>query len=200
MKQLFFLLCLLCISFNGNAKSFIKIGKDSTVVCEYSNGNLWQFKALKDKIIGATVYEHADEGGKHYQLIVFIQNISQKSFTIFPNESISAKIVDPYKGIFVDMRIFTSTEYLNKISRRANWGIIPYQISSDVNSILLNQPERDMANNRATINIGYLKAETLHPNESIFGYMNIKREKGNIMKISINIENEPYDFFWGIVD
>ncbi len=34
---------------------------------------------------------------------------------------------------------------------------------------------------------GYLKKTTIHPSEGIFGYMNVKREKGKSMRVVIPI-------------
>ena len=41
---------------------------------------------------------------------------------------------------------------------------------------------------------GYLKKNTIHPNEGIVGYMNIKRKKGNILTINIPINGNVYSF------
>ena len=44
-----------------------------------------------------------------------------------------------------------------------------------------------MTDERVTKEQGYLKKNTIHPNEGIVGYMNIKRKKGNILTINIPI-------------
>ena len=45
---------------------------------------------------------------------------------------------------------------------------------------------------------GYLKKTTIYPNEGIVGYMNIKRKKGNAMKVWIPIEKNRFSFDWDV--
>jgi len=45
---------------------------------------------------------------------------------------------------------------------------------------------------------GYLKKTTVHPNEGIIGYMNIKRKKGKILTINIPINGYVYSFDWDV--
>lgn len=51
-----------------------------------------------------------------------------------------------------------------------------------------------MTDERVTKEQGYLKKNTIHPNEGIVGYMNIKRKKGNILTINIPINGNVYSF------
>ncbi len=55
-----------------------------------------------------------------------------------------------------------------------------------------------MNDERATKEQGYLKITTIHPNEGIIGYMNIKRKKGNILIINIPINGNTYSFEWSV--
>lgn len=45
---------------------------------------------------------------------------------------------------------------------------------------------------------GYLKKTTIYPNEGIVGYKNIKRKKGNAMKVWIPIEKNRFSFDWDV--
>lgn len=51
-----------------------------------------------------------------------------------------------------------------------------------------------MADERITKEQGYLKKNTIHLNEGIVGYMNIKRKKGHILTIKIPINGYVYSF------
>lgn len=51
-----------------------------------------------------------------------------------------------------------------------------------------------MADERVTKEQGYLKKNTIHPNEGIVGYMNIKRKKGHFLTINIPINGCMYSF------
>ena len=45
---------------------------------------------------------------------------------------------------------------------------------------------------------GYLKINTIHPNEAIIGYLNIKRKRGTTMTINIPINGQVYSFDWDV--
>ena len=45
---------------------------------------------------------------------------------------------------------------------------------------------------------GYLKKNTIHPNEGIEGYMNIKRKKGHTLTINIPVDGNLYSFTWDV--
>lgn len=45
---------------------------------------------------------------------------------------------------------------------------------------------------------GYLKKTTIHPNEILFGYMNIKRKKGKLQIVDIDIDNCKFCYIWDV--
>ena len=55
-----------------------------------------------------------------------------------------------------------------------------------------------MADDRNTKSQGYLKITTVHPGEGIIGYMNIKRKKGELMKVNIPVGGFEYKFDWDV--
>lgn len=55
-----------------------------------------------------------------------------------------------------------------------------------------------MENDRTTKEQGYLKKTTIHPNESIIGYMNIKRKKGSNLIINIPTNEYIHSFEWDV--
>ncbi len=55
-----------------------------------------------------------------------------------------------------------------------------------------------MDDDRNTKSQGYLKKTTIHPNEGILGYMNIKRKKGSSMTVYIPVDVNTYSFVWDI--
>ncbi|MDE6152497.1 MAG: hypothetical protein K2G12_11025, partial [Prevotella sp.] len=58
--------------------------------------------------------------------------------------------------------------------------------------------ESAMKNDRMLKEQGYLKTTTIHPGESIVGYMNIKRKKGDIVTVKIPVDNYVYYFDWDV--
>ena len=55
-----------------------------------------------------------------------------------------------------------------------------------------------MSDDKKTISQGYLKLTTIHPDEGIIGYMNIKYRKGVRLTINIPIEGNVYSFDWDV--
>jgi len=55
-----------------------------------------------------------------------------------------------------------------------------------------------MENDCAVKEQGYLKMNTVHPGESIVGYMNIKRKKGRVLTVSIPVNGHVYSFDWDV--
>lgn len=55
-----------------------------------------------------------------------------------------------------------------------------------------------MENDRTVKEQGYLKKTTIHPGESIVGYMNIKRKKGMILTVDIPVDGYTYSFDWDV--
>jgi hypothetical protein len=55
-----------------------------------------------------------------------------------------------------------------------------------------------MADDKKTISKGYLKINTIHPDEGIIGYMNIKRKKGSRMTVNIPVEGKVFSFDWDL--
>ena len=57
---------------------------------------------------------------------------------------------------------------------------------------------RMMLDDKKIISQGYLKQTTIHPNEGIIGYMNIKHRKGVHMTVNIPIEGQLFSFDWDV--
>ena len=55
-----------------------------------------------------------------------------------------------------------------------------------------------MSSDKKTISQGYLKMTTIHPDDGIIGYMNIKYKKGQQMTVNIPINGNVYSFDWDV--
>lgn len=55
-----------------------------------------------------------------------------------------------------------------------------------------------MSDDKKTISQGYLKMTTIHPDEGIIGYMNIKHWRGQRMTVNIPIGGEMFSFDWDV--
>ena len=58
--------------------------------------------------------------------------------------------------------------------------------------------EQQMKNDRVVREEGYLKKNTIYPDEAIVGFMNIKRKKGDVLKVEIPIDGELFYFIWDV--
>ncbi len=58
--------------------------------------------------------------------------------------------------------------------------------------------ENALLSERVAKNEGYLKKTTIYPVETICGYINIERRKGQSMTINVNINGAIYVFPWDI--
>lgn len=76
-----------------------------------------------------------------------------------------------------------------------------YAAASAANMAATNQMmtlSKMMSDDKKTISQGYLKLTTVHPDEGIIGYMNIKYRKGVRMCVKIPIEGQDFSFDWDI--
>lgn len=55
-----------------------------------------------------------------------------------------------------------------------------------------------MSEEKKTISQGYLKTNTIHPDEGILGYMNIKRKRGEAMTVYIMVSDDVFSFNWDV--
>lgn len=55
-----------------------------------------------------------------------------------------------------------------------------------------------MENDRTVKEQGYLKKTTVHPDESIVGYMNVKRKRGKVLTVYVPVDGHVYSFDWDV--
>ena len=57
---------------------------------------------------------------------------------------------------------------------------------------------KSMDNDRAIIEKGYLKQNTINPGDAIVGYMNIKHKKGKRLLVSLNFDDCEFSYLWDV--
>ena len=55
-----------------------------------------------------------------------------------------------------------------------------------------------MENDKKFKEQGYLRKTTIHPNEAIIGYINIKQKRGLTMTVNIPINEQVFSFNWDV--
>lgn len=72
-----------------------------------------------------------------------------------------------------------------------------YQANMAANMQLQTLGDR-MKNDRAVMEQGYLKLNSIHSGDAIIGYMNIKHKKGKQLLVSINIGARTFSYLWDV--
>lgn len=99
-------------------------------------------------------------------------------------------------GMAANSTSYVSTPYGGYTANTYNTGS-----AAIANMIATNQMiemDKQMKNDLAIKDEGYLKKNTIHPEEGIIGYMFVKRQKGKTMDVIIPINNTSYRYRWNI--
>lgn len=100
-----------------------------------------------------------------------------------------------YQTSYVPTRGYGGYTYLQPVTT------YNYAAASQANMLMTDQMMimgKQMENDRKIREEGYLKKTTIHSGEGIYGYMNIKRVKGNSMCIVVPINGTDYVFNWNV--
>lgn len=197
---------LVCASMNLNAQTFFSEENDTTVMSEYNDGLQWAYRQIGDFVVGMTNYVVKDEYGKNYQIQIFIKNLGDTPVTFDPEE-ITSILYNKYDKE-EEMKVYSYDAYMRKVRNQQNLvmafnGIYTYNyaaaaaanIASTTQMMLLSKMMKEDKN---TISQGYLKITTIHPDEGIIGYMNIKSKSGKVMTVNIPVGEYVYSFDWDI--
>ena len=229
MKIAVLLIFILISVINVQAQTFIKTEQDSTVITEYNDGHMWIYRNIEGFVVGMTNYEEKDDYGSYYQIVVFINNLSDTTITFNPNEISSTLLTKT--GDTVTLEVYTYDEYMKKVKRSQGWAMALTGVATGLNagtagystSFMPNgmpittynaaaasaanmaaQTQimtlgKMMENDRKTKEQGYLKTTTIYPQEAIVGYLNIKRKRGLSMVVNIPINEHLFSFTWDVI-
>ena len=229
MKIAVLLIFILISVINVQAQTFIKTEQDSTAIMEYNDGHMWIYRNIEGFVVGMTNYEEKDDYGSYYQIVVFINNLSDTTITFNPNEISSTLLTKT--GDTVTLEVYTYDEYMKKVKRSQGWAMALTGVATGLNagtagystSFMPNgmpittynaaaasaanmaaQTQimtlgKMMENDRKTKEQGYLKTTTIYPQEAIVGYLNIKRKRGLSMVVNIPINEHLFSFTWDVI-
>lgn len=214
MKRQLFTLLVLAFTINAMGQRLISCDNDTTFNREYVDDEEWNILSLGgDFLIGISTTTSKDQYGKFYQLKLSISNHSGESYTFDPGE-IKTYVIDDdfcdqvtiytaqrfqkkmrnkqaWAKFFNDMNAALAawnTEYTVQSLGNNVW-VTPttkYDAAAALQATADNQYMQDRMNeDRRTRDAGYLKKNTIHPNETILGYMNIKYLRGKRMNMII---------------
>ncbi len=221
MKTIYIILAAMLLVSCKSQKVFSLMEQETLLTTEWIDGNLWAYQTKGDFIVGMTI----QDTGETYQIALFLQNNSDRKITFDPI-NVSAKFghgnstkelqVYTYEEYHKEVkknqnwelaltglsaglnaaRAGWSTTYVNGHPQPTyNYGTVAAVNSA--NMMQLSTMERIMRLERNAIKHGYLKKNTIHPEEGIIGYMNIKRKgREGLLSINIIVDDNNFSFLW----
>lgn len=206
------LLCLTLLTLTAKAQQFMDNPNDSVVLTEYRDGKFWVYKRLNGIVVGMTNNTVKEEYGKHYQIELFIDNLTDRPILFEPDRVFAYLLAKNDETLA--MTVYTHEKYQKKIKNAQLWSSIGvgiaggielgfsnhhnYVVYSPANMYSLYAMDKMHAEDRKVRAEGYLKKTTVHAHEAIAGYMNIKRKKGKTMCVNIPIGEDVFSFEWDI--
>ena len=192
MKSLIFHLLLwtclfMSLPFCMNAQSVIEPENDSTFIAEFRDGDEWAVIARHGFVVGLSNQYIRDDYGKFYQL-TWNRVLAGISAGLEAGTS-------GYETSYVSRTSVNGYSYLQPIS---SYNHSAAAQANALNGIQLYLLDKEMEEDRRTREEGYLKKTTIHPGESILGFMNVKRKKGLEMRVVIPLNGQNYVFDWDV--
>ena len=228
IRKLYLLLVFMFFWGGLQAQRFMNNDMDTTVIMEYNNGYLWIYRGAGDFVVGMTNNEEQDDYGSYYQISIFVNNLGGETFTFNPEDISSTLWTKRGDSLALEVYTYDEymkkvnrsqawAMALTSFSAGLNAGTAGYSTSFLPNGMPIstyNAAAASAANMAAQAQImtlgkmqeydrkakeeGYLRITTLHPNEAIVGYMNIKRKRGVSMTINIPVNGQVFSFDWDV--
>ena len=199
---------------------------DSDVFTEWVDGKLWAYKSDENNTVGMTVYPEKDDYGKYYQISLFIMNNDDKPI-VFDPAMVSAKLAfgkdvkklnvytnEEYQKMVTrkqrrDMILYGVAAGLNAGSAGYSTTYVNGYAYTTYNPSVASLASMTVANQLSSMQdameyekrikqIGYLKKNTIYPNQGLSGYMNIKSEGKGVIVIEIPVGGGIYNFQWNV--
>ncbi len=185
--------------------------KDETgFITEFRDGREIGMRYENGFMVGMSNKFISNDYGKFYQIGIYIQNLSGESVTFHP-ESIIARIINNSEEEKT-LKVYSADEFQRKVNREDFWTMVAasinvaasnYQAPGNYNQIIMMDKLMSIDNKLTDIdnrirNQGYLKANTIHHGEGIYGVMNVKRKRGKEMIVILPINNHNYVFRWDL--
>lgn len=181
---------------------------EPSFISEYVDGEQWAYLHRDGYIVGITNQKYDNDYGNFYQIKILIQNLKDSAYTFDPTTIRASVIKDDAEK---RLKLYSYADYQKKIKRSKTWNEIwtglAIGLSSNPNdaytSSLLYSNQTKMIDKLADIdakihNENYLKKNTIHAGEGIYGYMNIKRVSGKSMLVVVPIDGVNYVFEWDL--
>ena len=130
--KLILITTLMFLFANLQAQTFIKPENDTTIVTEFHDGRLWGYQKIGNFVVGMTNYEEKDDYGKYYQIIIYINNLSEVPVTFNPEEVTSSLFTK--KGDTISLEVYSYERYMKKVKRSQAWAMALTSFSAGFNA------------------------------------------------------------------
>lgn len=200
MKKLITIVALM-LAMTATAQNYELIKESDAQKTEYRDGKQ-VMTITKDGItLSVTMSKEKNDYGTFYQSCMSIKNGTGETFTFSP-EDIEVKVVDKY-GEVNDLGVYTSDSYSKKVRRNQNWDVFLSQVvdavASGGNSMSATQGVTAKAAQRGELRHetnGYLTKNTLHPDDTLAGFVNIGYNRGRVLLVRIPVNGQTFDMKW----
>ena len=207
MNKYFTTLYLLFIPFWVNAQLLYRAPKETPIMTEYNNGHIWAYRQIGDFVVGMANYLEEDDYGKYYQIAIFVKNLGEKSVTFDPDKI--RTILYKKSGDQRELQVYSYYDYMHKMKNSQAWSMALLGLSAGLDAgkagysttVASSQMmilRKLMADERNTKTQGYLRITTVHPGEGIIGFMNVKRKKGELMRVKIPVGDYMFVYDWNV--
>lgn len=204
MRQAILSLLLSFAALSLQAQTLIVPENDSTFVMEYRDGDEWGVIAKNGFVVGLSNKVVKDDYGSFYQIRILVENLTDNNY-IFDPDTIFATITDQYVTDS-PLKVYSAEGFQKKIKSDQAWASafmgLAAGMESNYNSFSTYMQfaamDKQMEYDRKIRNEGYLKKNTIHPGEGIVGFMNIKRIKGQTVKVTVPVNGTDYVFTWDV--
>jgi len=207
MNKYFSTLFLLLIPFWVNAQLLYRAPKETPIMTEYNNGHIWAYRQIGDFVVGMANYLEEDDYGKYYQIAIFVKNLGDKSVTFDPDKI--RTILYKKSGDQRELQVYSYYDYMHKMKNSQAWSMALLGLSAGLDAgkagysttVASSQMmilRKLMADERNTKTQGYLRITTVHPGEGIIGFMNVKRKKGELMRVKIPVGDYMFVYDWNV--
>ena len=102
-----------------------------------------------------------------------------------------------YQTSYVTTRSYNGYTYTQPVTTYNSTAAYQANMAATTQLMVLS---KQMEQDKKIREEGYLKKTTIHSSEGIFGYMNVEREKGTVMRVVIPVNGENYGFHWDVAN
>lgn len=203
MRYIYTLLLIL-IGFhqNSTAQTFVNRAVDGEYSSEFIDGYEWIFRSNNGITVGVCNNFVKTDYGKYYQLGIHVINNSDHTI-LFNPEDVDALLLTN-KDHDKTLNVYTNDDFQKKIKKKQNLSLGLYAFSVGLNGsrpsdyMNLESMKKSYDYDRENLSQTYLKKNTMHPGQSIYGYMNVQHGKGKLLTIRICLDNTYYVYAWDI--